>query len=185
MTGPDDRVEVWIGDGPVEVGRNSVMHALFEGAAPKPAARRMRWSLGMPADLIWMLVPESRPLLAELAAGQFETAVELGRELHPVDDTEAVLKFWARLAEPALKGFPDTRADAERYCAFIRLVWDFDCPEQERVRQVLGWYVLEDIASTPVLWTVEVVDPALFQLIRDEYGDDFDLSPDRGDRPTL
>lgn len=184
MAGSEDEVEVWIGDDPVRVGRNSVIHALFEDAAPKPLARRMRWSLGMPADLIWMLVPESRPLLAELAVGQLETAVELGRELFPVDDTEAVLKFWGRLAEPALKGLPGTRADAERYCALIRLMWDFECPERDRVREVLGWYVLEDIASTPVFWMIEVVDPELFRLIHDQYGGDFDLSPGRGDRPT-
>ncbi|MFD7658038.1 hypothetical protein ACFV4N_29045 [Actinosynnema sp. NPDC059797] len=98
--------------------------------------------VGDAADLIWMLVPEPGSLLAELAVGQLETAVELGRELFPVDDTEAVLRFWGRLAEPALKGLPGTRADAERYCAFIRLMWDFECPERNGVREVLGWCVL-------------------------------------------
>ena len=181
----DDKREVWIGDRLVPVGKNSIVDVMFRDAERPPIARRMAWSLGMPADLMWMVLPESRPMLTRMVAKEFERAMDIGGELFGITDAEAVEEFWAQLFEPAFRDFPASRDVVARYCEFTRLMWEFECPERDdMVRRVVDNYVLELIASTSALWIVQEVDPALFELISKQYDGYFDLSPDRGDRPA-
>jgi hypothetical protein len=175
---------VRIGKSIVPVRRNSLIATAFEDGEELPAARRMEWSLGALADLLWLLLPESRPFLIALVKQELERAAENGRELSRVLSHEvARAAFWEPLFEPALVCLPEERESAVRYCEFARIAYEFDDRDRDLIREVLDDEVLEPIISSAHLWAVEEIDPSLYTLVIGRYGQYYDTSPERPINP--
>lgn len=186
MTDSDEWCEVRIGKSIVPVRHNSLIAAAFEDDEELPAARRMEWSLGALADLLWLLLPESRPFLISLVGRELEQAAENDRELSQMLSHEvARAAFWEPLLEPALVGLPEGRESAARYCEFVRIAYEFDDRDRDLVREVLDDEVLELIISSANFWAVEEIDLDLYTLVVGRYGQYYDTSPERPVNPKV
>jgi hypothetical protein len=92
------------------------------------ARGRMALSLGSElADLLWLVVPEARPLLAALLAREVDRALRYDRELLPLDFAEVADALYLELLRPAMARLPED-ADAVRRCLRVlgRLVTEAD-----------------------------------------------------------
>lgn len=63
----------------------------------------MSWSLGELGDLFWMAVPETRPILVELAAEELHRAEEADRFLLGLSSFDIHSRIYAELVEPYVR----------------------------------------------------------------------------------
>ncbi|MEU5696745.1 hypothetical protein [Actinosynnema sp. NPDC020468] len=96
-------VEVWWGS--YRVPRNSLMGKSLASWDPEADRReqvesgRMTWSLGRLADLLWMLVPESREFIVEAAEDRLGAALRSGSFLLPVGEWSMAVRMNTHLIE--------------------------------------------------------------------------------------
>lgn len=104
---------------------------------------RMAWSLGRVADLFWLLVPESRPIIVTLAKDALTSALRLEVPLYPLNDSDVAHFLMDDVLEPALEDVKGHRDLFSRVLEVItRLVFD------ERTRDT--WIVFDLAILTPL-----------------------------------
>lgn len=166
MTEQGEWREVRIGNSLVPVRRDSVLDVVFGDEEEPPAARRMQWSLGVLADLLWLLLPESRSALIGLVHGELDEAAEYDRELQWLRTFPVAREaFWEPLFEPALREFPASRSTVGRYCEFVRVAWKLEDRDRDALREVLADVVLDELTGSPYEAIIESVDPELYALV--------------------
>jgi len=127
----------------------------------------MELSLGHLGDLVWMRLPEARPLLAELMEREVQDAINIGRGLNLLDSSSiAADVLWSPLMSRALEEDPLDRPKVARYLAVVREAYVADRPEAEHTRYALRTYVLESLAATRYRSVVEELDNDLFEIVQ-------------------
>ncbi|MFB9907812.1 hypothetical protein [Allokutzneria oryzae] len=81
----------------------------------------MSWSLGDLGDILWMMVPELRPVISELAREEFEKAITYNRYLHELSRAELCDAVSAILLR-SLRDLPVWRDTAVRCLTAMRRV---------------------------------------------------------------
>lgn len=107
---------------------------------------RMQWSLGFAGDLLWMLIPEMRPALAEIAIDEINDAVEAGRFLQSLPVYQIISRFQAEALRIALDDYPDSCDLLARCCIFLNRILDSNLSSAEFVRDALFYRVISDIS---------------------------------------
>ncbi|GAA2987187.1 hypothetical protein [Actinokineospora diospyrosa] len=120
----DDRwVDIMMPHGAMRVPRNSPLGWVYapdvvaERLTKQLSTGRMNWSLTPLCDLVWMLIPEARPFVAEEAKKELDWAIEHGKFLGVISDGEVVRHLRYDLIVPAL-GSPDGD-DLIRRCLLV------------------------------------------------------------------
>ncbi|MGW6933591.1 hypothetical protein ACWGE0_26285 [Lentzea sp. NPDC054927] len=132
---------------------------------------KMQWSIGLLGDFLWMNLPESRPFFAERIAAEVEEAIELDRELQPLQPMDTARDvLWYPLIQPALDADPMDEEWVSRLLRVVREAWELEPPPWEDTRYGLRVYVLENLDVPDYLPIVERLDPALHAAIRNEIG---------------
>ncbi|QRP42709.1 hypothetical protein [Amycolatopsis sp. FDAARGOS 1241] len=109
----------------------------------------MSWSLGVLGDLMWMRLPEARPILAEGIADEVENAMDAGRVLILLVG-DLVTDLWHRVMEPTLNNFPRTK---ERVAAQLRVVLEVyraEHPDQDTTRYMIEQSVFIYLQEPPI-----------------------------------
>lgn len=84
---------------------------------------RMAWSLESElADLLWMLVPEARPLLADLATKELADGVRYDRPLRPVTQARIADALYLDLLLPAMSNIAERRDMVLRCLAVLHRI---------------------------------------------------------------
>ncbi|MEV6896491.1 hypothetical protein [Amycolatopsis sp. NPDC051372] len=143
--------------------RDSPVDAAFpeHGDADVP----MPWSLGMLGDLMWMRLPETRPILAEHIAREVEDAMDAGRELMMLVGSIAPDALWYPVMEPTLEAYPHTR---DRVAAQLMVVWEAyhaEHPDRDATQYALEQYVFINLQYPPYRGIVEEILPDLATLL--------------------
>lgn len=81
---------------------------------------RMAWSLGEFPDLLWMIVPEARSLIVELACEKLRDAHRQDRLLGPISDYALANDLYREILVPALTDLPTQRHLVARCLTVIR-----------------------------------------------------------------
>ena len=85
----------------------------YESAELEDIGRRergvMAWSLGEFADLLWIVVPEFRGPIVELACKELNEGREYDRLLTPISDYDLATELYFRVLVPALEDLPAQR----------------------------------------------------------------------------
>ncbi|MFS8104479.1 hypothetical protein LFM09_45970 [Lentzea alba] len=140
-------------------------------AEQPPPPRRMRWSIGLLGDFVWMSLPESRPFFAERIMAEVEEAIDHDRELQPIQPMDTARDvLWYPLIQPALDARPMDEQWVARLLRVVREAWELEPPPWEDTRYGLRVYVLENLDVPDYLPVVERLDPALYAAIRSEIG---------------
>ena len=124
----------------------------------------MAWSLGKFADLLWMVVPETREIIAELACEELKNSLRMAAFLTPVSAYSLASSLHLELVRPALDDLPAQNDVLRRLLGVVRRTlveddtdyhWDALNIELLRPLVVDGW---EDVLSA--------LDPQLVEIYR-------------------
>ncbi|MFE0028827.1 hypothetical protein [Amycolatopsis sp. NPDC059021] len=74
----------------------------------------MNWSISKLGDLLWMFVPEFRPMIAELARREFYEAVQYNRFLTPIRETPLADALYTEIIRPIMTVLPEKQELLER-----------------------------------------------------------------------
>jgi len=152
------------GGGSVPVRPGSPVDAVF-GAADPGAGRTMELSLGYLGDLVWLRLPEARPLVADQVARELDDAMAMGRELrHPTALNIVSDVLWTPLLRRLLESSPLDRELLARCLAVIREAYTSE-ESNDEVRDALLVYVMDGLRAPDYLSIVEDVDRELFEII--------------------
>lgn len=80
----------------------------------------MAWSLGKFADLLWMVVPESREMIVELACRELKDSLRMGAFLTPVSAYSLANSLYVELVRPALDDLPAENDVLRRVLGVVR-----------------------------------------------------------------
>jgi hypothetical protein len=126
----------------------------------------MELSLGFLGDLVWMRLPEARPLVAKRIEGEVIDAITIGRELQQLTSMSIASDvLWSPLLRRALEESPLDKEKVARFLAVIREAYLADRPEGEYTQYALRTYVLEWLAQPEYLSIVEDIDRDLHDII--------------------
>ena len=122
----------------------------------------MPWSLGKFADLMWMVVPESRPIISDLARKELDHAVHCDEFLQPIRDTPLADSLYTDLLLPALNDV-SAQEDMLRRClkVFLRLIVEAD---SSYYWEVLELEVLRPLESKGGGALLAKLDPTLAEI---------------------
>jgi hypothetical protein len=141
--------------------------AFSQDAEERSAAGPMELSLGYLGDLVWMRLPEARPLLADRIEREVQDAINIGRGLNHLSASGiAADVLWSPLMRRALEEDPLDRAAVARYLAVVREAYVADRPDAEHLRYALRTYVLESLAEARYRAVVEELDDELFKIVQ-------------------
>lgn len=156
-------------DGPRSQGRHGPIRSILGlGGHDSPLSTPfpMPLTLGYLPDLLWICVPEARPIIATWLCGEIVEAADVGRVLTPPSPgVTAVDLLWYPLMEPALNEKPIDQLKVARYFAVVRESYAAEGTEREQVRQGLIDYVLEFLADPRYREIVRTIDPGLFRIL--------------------
>ncbi|MFI7674621.1 hypothetical protein [Actinophytocola sp. NPDC049390] len=152
------------------VRRDSPLDAAFPEATAPTSDVPMTWSLGRLGDLMWMRLPEARPLLAKLITSELEHAMNARSELMLLVGDIVTDALWRPLMCPTLDDYPRTRDQVARQFQVVREGYLADHPDQDATREMLVDYVFYNLQEPKYLAIVEEVDPELAALIQSVMG---------------
>ncbi|RJQ69560.1 hypothetical protein D5S17_30705 [Pseudonocardiaceae bacterium YIM PH 21723] len=156
----------------VRVRRGSMWDlALSDGYQPDEQRLEMPWSLGFLGDVLWLFLPESRPVIRQLLIDNVDEAIEDSSSLFPLSDSEIAREvLWEAMVEPTLQGLPGTAARLTEYCDFLRFLLGVDNKLRVGVeygKEVLTKYVLDKIDREPYWDMMNAHDPEFASLVRE------------------
>ncbi len=128
--------------------------------------RVMEFGLDPFADLLWELLPESRPVVQALVTQELRSAIDDDRALRSLPVVELCRELFRKVVRPALNGFPACVDVAVRSLNVVRHLLDLAVSLDGSRASVLRDEICDPLAHMPYRPVVAELDPTLLRRIQ-------------------
>jgi hypothetical protein len=153
----------------VVVRRGSPVDAAFELAADSGKSGpglAMQWSLGALGDLLWMRLPEARPLLAKRIERAVEDSIESDSELRTLTVGEIVTEVLGPVLMSTLAAHPEKQTELTGQLNVVKDAYRLESWDHDTIRYMLDAFTFELLRTPQHRSIVAELDPELAGLIR-------------------